>query len=160
MLYTFENLIYPKNIHLHTNVLQVFALNSYLSASWLKSCFLQLKRSSIQRIYTFVRVFFHFFLLDYLPLCELTTKVFLHLIMFLPKECTPLCKLTKMVFSTLKNVFYMRDIHLCASDFIYFLLKNYPCASWLKRCFLHLKLFSTRRIYTFCAIWLKCLFYT
>ena len=101
-----------------------------------------------------------FFLLDYLPLCELTTKVFLHLIMFLPKECTPLCKLTKMVFSTLKNVFYMRDIHLCASDFIYFLLKNYPCASWLKRCFLHLKLFSTRRIYTFCAIWLKCLFYT
>ena len=82
---------------------------------------------------------------------------------------------------TLDNVFYPKNVHLCASWlkwyflhwkilFIWgiytsvevfcnlFSLKNYLPAIWLKWCLLHLKLFSTRRIYTFCAIWLKCLF--
>ena len=153
MLYTFENLIYPKNIHLHTNVLQVFALNSYLSASWLKSCFLQLKRSSIQRIYTFVRVFFHFFFI------RLSTSV----------------RVDYNGISTLDNVFYPKNVQLCASwlkwhilhwkilstwgintsERLIFQLKNYPCVSLLKRCFLHLELFSTRRICIFCVIGLN-----
>ena len=79
-------------------------------------------------------------------------------ICFLPEKYTPLCKLTKMLFSTLKNIFYLRNIHLCGSVLQFFFIEDFLWASPLNWCLLHLKLFSTRRIYTFCAIWLKCLF--
>ena len=44
--------------------------------------------------------------------------------------------LTKMGFSTLKNLFYPKNIHHCASALRFFSLKNSClCASWLKWCF-------------------------
>ena len=57
-----ENVFYPKNVHLCASVFLVFEMNNYLCASWLKYFSLHLKMSSIQRIYTFVQVFFHFFI--------------------------------------------------------------------------------------------------
>ena len=57
-----------------------------------------------------------------------------------------------------ENIFYLRNIHLCGSVLQFFFIEDFLWASRLNMCFIHLKLFSTRRIYTFCAIWLKCLF--
>ena len=124
---TLEKVFYSKNLHLSGRVFHFFneefiplckltkmafftlknafcLKNIYLCASWLKWYLLYLKLFSTLRIYTSVRVFFNFFNKEYLPMCELT------------------------------NVFYLKNIHLCAS--------------WLKWCLLYLKLFSNLRIYT------------
>ena len=78
-------------------------------------------------IYTSVQVFFKLFYEEYLPLCELT----------------------KMVFSTIENYLYLKNMHLSASVIQFFSMKNiYPCPRWLKWCFLHLKMLSTNRIFT------------
>ena len=99
-------------------------------------------------IYTSVHVFFNFFNEVYLPLC----------------------KLTKMVFSTLENVLYPKNIHLSARVIQFFSMQNiYPCSSWRKcifytwKCYLPIEyiplyecfdFFSMKNIYL-CANWLK-----
>ena len=60
MLYALENLIYPKTIHLCAGVYTFFLLNNYLCRSSIKWSFLYLRVSSIQRLYTSMRVFFKF----------------------------------------------------------------------------------------------------
>ena len=73
------------------------------------------------------------------------------------------------MFSALKNVFYQKNVHLCASAFKYFSMKNiYLSASWPKWCFLNFKVLSSRRIYSsvyvlmkniyLCSSVLKCCF--
>ena len=99
-----------------------------------------------------------------------TKMVFLNLKCFLPKEYTPLSELTKLkilhtrnIFTSVclhkngvfcsKIVFYFKNIHPCANIFQFCSIKNIPlCASWLKWCFLHLKMLSTQRIYTFVRV--------
>ena len=83
------------------------------------------------------------------------------------EEYLPLCELTNMVFSMLENVICQKNIHICMNIFNKYLMKNiYLCASWLKWCFLHWKIFSTQwtysyarvfnwRIFYLCACWLK-----
>ena len=84
---------------------------------------------------------------EYLPLCELTIMVNLHLKMFFTGRiytslwvfCWRVPLLTIMVSPSLEYVFYLKNIHLCTS--------------WLKLCFLHLKKkINSKNIYL-CASW-------
>ena len=110
--------------------------------------FLHLKILSTQRIYTPVQVFYNFFIELYIALCNLTKKMFF----------------------TLENVIYPKNTLQCFS------LKNiYLWLNWLKWCFLHkkmcstwrivmvflhLKILSTRRIYTPVLQFFQWLIYT
>ena len=129
-----------------------------------------------QRSYSSLRVFSIeriFSIEEYKGPCELTETVFLHLKMFfylknihlygswqswkyyIPEECTPLCECfsigkylplcvyTKMVFSKLKMSSTQR---IYTSVQIFFNKECSPLFRWLKWCFLHLKILSTRRI--------------
>ena len=95
------------------------------------------------RIYTFVQgltkmgfsTFKNLFYPKNIPLCASVLRFFSFKIIglcaiwlkccfyaskyFLLKEYTPLCELIKMVFSTLEYVIYPKNIHLCASVFLF-----------------------------------------
>ena len=64
-----------------------------------------------------------------LSLSHLNTWIY-----FLPEEYTPLCKLTKSMFSLLENVFYLMNIHLCASwlKWSWILPLTYTWALWVE----------------------------
>ena len=59
--------------------------------------------------------------------------------------------MTKLVFSTLKNVFYLRDTHLCASDFF---IEEFPMCEFTKAVFSTLEtIFYQKNIWMFLSIW-------
>ena len=147
MFYRLEILI-NRRIHLGKLTIMVFPLleyafylkNIHLCLSWIKWCFLHLKKKmypkiihlctswkkwyfvhlkmfSTRRIYTSLQTFFNFFNEQYLPLCELTN----------------------VVFSSLEKDICQKIIHICANIYKIYLMKNINlCASWLKWYFLHL----------------------
>ena len=95
-----ENIIYTKNVHLYASAFYIFFIGKYLPLClYTKIVFFTLKMSSTQRIYTSVQIFVH-------------------------KEHSTLCEVTKMLFITLENVIYPKNIHLYASVFLFFSLKN------------------------------------
>ena len=131
--------------------------NIYLSTSW------HLKMLSTRRIYTSVLVFKKCLNEEYLPLWKCTKMLFSTLKNFSTRRTYSSVEVFNWriftyvrvnwnrVFYTWKGFLLEKFTPQC-KRFSYFSMKNiYPCASWLKRCFLHLKMFSTWRIYT--SVW-------
>ena len=88
---------------------------------WLTQCFLHLKISSVWRIYTSMRVFFHIFFWKYLPLCKLTIMVFLQLQML----STWTIYTSTWAFFLLQNILVRVDFNGVSYTWICFLPEEY-----------------------------------
>ena len=90
-----------------------------------KNCVFYTWKCYLPEEYTPLYECFSIFSLKNVNLCLRWQKwCFLHLNMFLPEEYTPLYKLTKLVFSTLKNIFYLKNVLFLGECFIEGILSN------------------------------------
>ena len=105
-----ENVFYPKIIHLYASIFQVFALNNYLCASWLKYFFFTWK-CPLSKEYMPLCECFSIFLLKIIYLCASWLKWHFYTEKYFPPaEYTPL---TKKVLYTFENLIYPKNIHFC-----------------------------------------------
>ena len=111
---------------------QISVFTCWLGLSWLRTSARVDKNSILYTWYSHLSE-------EYTPLCKCFSILFI--------EESPLCKLTKMDFSIVENVSPDECTPLCKC-FQFLSSNNNLFGSWQKWCFLHLKMFSTRRIYT------------
>ena len=109
-----ENVFYPKIIHLYASIFQVFALNNYLCASWLKYFFFTWKCPLSKENMPLCECF-SIFILKIIYLCASWLKWHFYTEKYFPPaEYTPL---TKKVLYTFKNLLYPKNIYPCVSVF-------------------------------------------